>query len=227
MKTINKTKKKAKKNMIYSMSSVLIFGMLLLGGCDSKDDLTKNNTTDKTVVTAEISGNNKTKDVLTPTAAVTESPDPTKDQNGTVTPVPQRKDITYSNTEYGFEFTLPTSWEGYTIMTEDWQGIALTGEKQGEVIETGIKLMIRHPEWTEDNPRQDIPIMVFTLDQWDKVSKEEIAVSAAPLGPTELGRNEGYVFALPPRYNFAFPTGYEEVDQILQGGALKATENFK
>jgi hypothetical protein len=224
-----KTIKKTKKNMICSMSLVFIFGMLLLGGCDRKDDQAKNTTTNQSAVTAETSDNdNETEAVLTPTPAVTKSPDNTEVQEVTATPAPQIEDnITYSNTEYGFDFTLPASWEGYTIQSEDWQGTALEGENQGKVVETGKKLMIRHPEWTEDNPRQDIPILIFTLDQWDRVSKDEIAVSAAPVGPTELGRNTNYVFALPARYNFAFPTGYEEVDQILQGGALKATENFK
>ena len=41
------------------------------------------------------------------------------------------------------------------------------------------------------------------------------------MGPKELGRNSKYVFALPARYNFAFPTGFEEVEDILAGNPLQ------
>jgi hypothetical protein len=58
--------------------------------------------------------------------------------------------------------------------------------------------------WTEDNPMQDIPIMVLTLDQWGEVTAEKISVGAAPIPPSELGRNNKYVFALPARYNSHF-----------------------
>lgn len=58
--------------------------------------------------------------------------------------------------------------------------------------------------------------MIFTLRQWN----ENLIVSAAPIGPSELGRNSRYVFALPPRYNYAFPDGYEEVEQILKDKPL-------
>ena len=40
------------------------------------------------------------------------------------------------------------------------------------------------------------------------------------LEPSELGRNTSYVFALPARYNYAFPTGYNEVEEILQNKPL-------
>jgi hypothetical protein len=63
--------------------------------------------------------------------------------------------------------------------------------------------------------------MIFTLTQWDLVEKEEISLGAAPIGPSELGRNEEYVFALPARYNYAFITGFEEVDEIIQDGAFE------
>ena len=42
------------------------------------------------------------------------------------------------------------------------------------------------------------------------------------MNPIELGRNSDYVFALPARYNYAFPEGYEEVDDIIESGAFEA-----
>jgi hypothetical protein len=77
--------------------------------------------------------------------------------------------IAYSNTEYGFDFTLPASWEGYSVLTEDWQGKAISGDHTGEVVESGKEIILRHPSWTKADPYQDIPIMVFSLDQWDQV----------------------------------------------------------
>jgi hypothetical protein len=57
--------------------------------------------------------------------------------------------------------------------------------------------------------------MIFTPSQWDLIQKEKMAVSAAPIGPSELGHNTRYTFALPARYNFAYPTGWEEVEKIV------------
>jgi hypothetical protein len=57
--------------------------------------------------------------------------------------------------------------------------------------------------------------MVFTRLQWDSLQDEAFHIGAAPIGPSELGRNGRYVFALPARYNYAYPVGFEEVDQIL------------
>ena len=112
-------------------------------------------------------------------------------------------------------------------MTDTWEGYSLVKPTEGQITEKGPIISIRHPLWTKKNPRQDIPIMVFTIKQWDSIQNEEFHIGAAPIGPSELGRNSRYVFALPARYNFAYLTGYEEVDQILNGKPLKANENFE
>jgi len=58
--------------------------------------------------------------------------------------------------------------------------------------------------------------MVFTLAQWNSLQKDVFHIGAAPIGPSELGRNNSYVLALPARYNFAFPEGYKDVETILE-----------
>jgi len=122
---------------------------------------------------------------------------------------PQTKGgLVYTNKTYGFRFALPDSWKGYSIIVKSWA--------------KGPLILIRHPLWTEANPRQDIPIMVLTLAQWELVQEGKLSVSAAPIGPDELARNSKYVFALPPRYNFAFLPGYEEVGEILKHDPLQA-----
>ena len=133
--------------------------------------------------------------------------------------------IVHQNTEYGFEFSLPASWKGYKIVESKWEGMVNDGS--GKIIETGPIISIRHPLWTSQNPRQDIPIMIFTTSQWESLQQDQFHIGAAPIGPSELGRNFKYVFALPARYNFSFPTGYEEVETILSNKPLKPTENFE
>lgn len=125
--------------------------------------------------------------------------------------------VMYDNNEYGFTFTLPKSWEGYQIVQDSWEGLSA----EGKIIENGKIILIRHPLWTKDKPRQDIPIMIFTQEQWFSLEKDEFHIGAAPIGPTKLGENNQYVFALPARYNFAFLEGYEEVETILQNNPIQ------
>lgn len=132
--------------------------------------------------------------------------------------------IIYENTEYGFKFTLPMSWKGYSIVSGKWEGFALVGQKSGKIVEIGKIIYIRHPQWTAKILRQDIPIMIFTLTQWNSLQKEEFSVGAAPIPPSEIGRNSRYVFALPARYNYAFPKGYQEVEDILKSNPLQSIE---
>ncbi|MBY0122119.1 hypothetical protein [Bacillus sp. S/N-304-OC-R1] len=124
--------------------------------------------------------------------------------------------IVYVNDKYGFHFKLPVSWKDYSVVEDEW-----VGEANGKVIEKGPMLLIRHPEWTSEHPRQDIPIMIFTIDQWESIKAEKFHIGAAPIGPKELARNEKYVFALPARYNFAFLPGYEEVEEIVESNPIE------
>jgi hypothetical protein len=132
--------------------------------------------------------------------------------------------VQYDNKDYKFTFDLPEGWKGYTVITSTWEGYSLTETSdKGQVIsETGPLISIRHPLWDQDNPRQDIPVMVFTLKQWNDIQSDKFHIGAAPINPSELARNSKYVFALPARYNYAYPIGYEEVDRLVQSGALKA-----
>jgi hypothetical protein len=64
--------------------------------------------------------------------------------------------------------------------------------------------------------------MVFTKAQWQLIEEHRLIVSAAGIGPGEIGRNKKYVFALPPRYNYALIDGWEEVYEIIQNHPLHA-----
>ena len=136
-------------------------------------------------------------------------------------PTPELSNIEYRNTAYGFSITLPISWEGYSVSTDKWTGFAIDNQLGDVAFTDGPLISIHNPQWTGPNTYQDIPIMIFTLEQWNLLQQEKFHIGAAPMGPSELGRNSGYVFALPARYNYAFPPGYEEVDQIIQSKPLK------
>lgn len=135
--------------------------------------------------------------------------------------VPMLDKVQYTNNDHGFEFALPPSWQGYSIVNEKWEGDAAGENGQVKVAE-GPEILIRHPQWTQQNPRQDIPIMVFTIAQWNDMRQDKFHIGAAPINPSELGSNVKYVFALPARYNYAFPTGWEEVQKIFEGKPLRA-----
>ncbi len=127
--------------------------------------------------------------------------------------------VQYRNTQYGFSISLPESWRGYTIVTQqdDIWDIA-----SGTIIGHFPRILVRHPLWTAQHPRQDIPIDIFTFAQWDKIVHEQYSVSAAPFPPLELVRNATYVFAVPARYNYAYQDGWQEVQSILDAQSVRA-----
>jgi hypothetical protein len=134
---------------------------------------------------------------------------------GTVNP--DNSSITYKSTDYGFTFSLPTSWQGYSIIKDTWTGSPLTKKDK----ESGPKLLVRNPRWTESIHYEDIPILIFTIPQWNAYLIEDFSISAAPIKATELARNDIYVFALPPRWDYDYSEGYQEAQTIISGNPLK------
>ncbi len=147
-----------------------------------------------------------------------EAPPASRQTDRTTGKTPSKQTIEYRNARYGFSFTLPRSWKGFSILQQTWQG----NNGSSIVLERGPEITIRNPRWTADNPWQDIPIMVFTRVQWKAVADEKISVSAAPVPPSPLGHNRKYVFALPARFNYGDAAGQQEVQQILSQHALHA-----
>jgi hypothetical protein len=118
--------------------------------------------------------------------------------------------LLYRNARFGFCLALPENWAGFKVLTDRWSGDSANGE-------SGPKFVIRNPRWTDENPYEDIPILVFTPAQWRAVDSGEFNISAAPFGPSELGRNRKYVFGLPPRFAmYDDAIGADEVLQLLK-----------
>ncbi len=132
-------------------------------------------------------------------------------EGSTETPVKADSSVIYTNPEFGFDFYLPKDWKGYSIIKNNWTGYPLN--KPGD--QNGPKIVIRNPAWTPGAPYEDLPILVFTIDQWNSYIAEDFSVSAAPIPASELARNNKYVFALPPRWNFDYSLGYEQAEQII------------
>ncbi|MHB1316946.1 MAG: hypothetical protein ACYCZW_03810 [Minisyncoccota bacterium] len=113
-------------------------------------------------------------------------------------------DVVYKNTEYGFTLELPKDWKDYTLVPS--------------TVQFGEAITLRHPLWTEENKYMDIPIVIYPIEQWQTWEKNNFEgyPTAAPIGPTERGRNNKYVFATAPRYNYSFGLGFETVEEIIK-----------
>ena len=130
--------------------------------------------------------------------------------------------VVYKNTDYGFNFSLPANWEGYSIINDTWKGNPLTKE----IAPSGPKLIIRNPKWTESSHYEDLPILIFTIPQWNAYLAESFSIGAAPIQASELARNNTYVFALPARWDFDYSLDYKEAQDIIAGKPLQ-TFNLK
>lgn len=125
----------------------------------------------------------------------------------------QHNHIVYNNTEYHFKFYLPSSWKGYTIINSSWAASKAI---------TGPIIYIRNPAWTQSNPYEDLPIMIFTTDQWNSLKNGNFNVSGASMDPKKLGSNQNYVFATPPRWFFDMKTEANSAIQFMNSDPLCA-----
>jgi bla regulator protein blaR1 len=125
--------------------------------------------------------------------------------------------LIYENTQFGFCFRLPASWRRYTVLIGQWGGMVMSTSQMIQ----GPSITIRNSKWTRENPYQDIPILIFKPEVWRKVEDAKITVGAAPFPPSELGRNNRYVFALPARLTSGSANGYQEVSNLTREKPLE------
>lgn len=95
---------------------------------------------------------------------------------------------------YGFSLMLPESWAGCSIVHTRWR----TGDDPPSA--EGPEIVIRHPKWTADKPTQDIPIWVFTHQQWQDDVQDHLIAGGYVL---EMGRTDKYVCGVSNRFNWA------------------------
>ena len=84
------------------------------------------------------------------------------------------------------------------------------------------RIILPFSEFNQIRSWSDVAQLSFTLEEWNSYKNGNFAVSAAPIDATELARNNFYVFALPPRWDFDYSEGYVEAENILKTSPLKA-----
>lgn len=113
--------------------------------------------------------------------------------------------LRYDNAQFGFTFFLPAGWRGYSVLIQQLDDEAYSAAEDKQII-VGYTPMItlRHPQWQASAPYQDIPILVFTRDQWDALHHGKLWPSFFAGGMiNELWHNQRFVFAMSSRYNAA------------------------
>jgi hypothetical protein len=125
--------------------------------------------------------------------------------------------VIYHNAKYDFTFFLPASWQGYSVLIQQWDGENyLSTEDKDVIVGHGAIIILRYPQWKANKPYQDIEILFFTRSQWDALKHGKLWPSLYAGGVMdELWHNHKYVFAMSSRYNWGELKGSEEVAGIV------------
>jgi hypothetical protein len=125
--------------------------------------------------------------------------------------------LRYRNPQYDFTFSLPASWQGYSVLVQQWEGMSyLPAKDTTAVIARGPIIVLRHPQWQADDPWQDIPIMVYTRSQWEAEAQGKFFPYAGGV-MDEMWHNRKYVFAIYSRYNALDSVkGWQEAADIIE-----------
>src|SRR5438105_7230484 len=100
--------------------------------------------------------------------------------------------VLYHNTQYDFTFSLPTNWQGYSVLFQIWEGHAIP--------EHGPMIVLRHPQWRANDLYQDIPILIFTRSQWEANRGAGFCIGTGGF-EQEIGHNRNHAFAISSRFN--------------------------
>jgi hypothetical protein len=124
--------------------------------------------------------------------------------------------IRYHNSQYDFTFYLPASWQRHSILTQQWEGETYLPEKDKDVVlARGPIIVLRNPQWKTNNLYQDIPIYIFTRQQWEDIHLGKYDAEGAGGIIYELWHNDKYVFGMHSRYNWHELSGFKEVADIV------------
>jgi len=125
--------------------------------------------------------------------------------------------IRYHNAQYDLAFYLPTDWKNYSVLTQQWNGEKYAPDKDAVVtMAHGPIIVLRNPQWKTNNLYQDIPIYIFTRQQWDDINLGKYYAQGAGGVIYELWHNDKYVFCIHSRYNANDSlNGWKEVQDIV------------
>jgi hypothetical protein len=125
--------------------------------------------------------------------------------------------IRYHNSQYDLTLYLPTDWKGYSVLTDEWEGETYLPEKDKDVVlARGPIIELRNPQWKTNDLYQDIPIFIFTRQQWDDIHLGKYDAVGAGGIIYELWHNGKYVFGIHSRYNSDDSVkGWKEAQDIV------------
>jgi len=134
-------------------------------------------------------------------------------------PPPSGLPLRYHKAQYGLTFFLPASWRGYSVLVQQLDDERYSPAEDRQIIVGHTPMItLRHPQWQDSAPYQDIPILVFTRAQWDDLNHGELWPSLFAGGTmVELWHSQRFVFAMSSRYNAADEvSGWKEVTEIVE-----------
>jgi hypothetical protein len=125
--------------------------------------------------------------------------------------------IRYHNAQYDLTVFLPASWKGYSVRTQQWAGETYSPEKDTKVVlARGPLIVLRNPLWKMHDSYQDMPIYIFTRQQWNDIHDGKYSAVGAGGVIYELWHNDQYVFGMHSRYNSDDSVnGWKDVQQIV------------
>lgn len=138
---------------------------------------------------------------------------------GCKTPQASDESVIYRNVEYGFTFSLPSDWRGYSVSIQQLEDERYSPAEDKQMIVGHTPMItLRHPQWRANTPYQDIPILVFARSQWDLLHQGKLWPSFFAGGTMdELWHNQKFVFAMSSRYNTDDElNGWNEAKNIIQ-----------
>ena len=124
--------------------------------------------------------------------------------------------LRYHNSQYDLTFFLPASWKGYSVLIQQWDAELRSTDYQKVIgSERGPIVLLRHPQWKTNDSYQDIPIIVFTQQQWEGEHQGKFFPYAGGI-IYEMWHNRKYVFGEYSRYNaYDEVKGWKEADDII------------
>lgn len=119
----------------------------------------------------------------------------------------------YVNAEYGFVLNLTPDWEGCKTEVIHDTGDKALNELAKAIDPEWFVLRIRHPEWSEDNPYQDIIFTCVSLEKWDSGDGLEKAVGEDyELLPRRISTDSWMLMFT----NNTLDSSLEEYDTVMQ-----------
>lgn len=122
--------------------------------------------------------------------------------------------IEYKNEEYGFAIELPKDWDGYRVIEEQQNKESEKHEIFQRLDEDYVIVRIRHPNWTQETPYQDIVLTMFHSRQW-RENMKSFADNEIDKIPEVKLYSRYYIVLNPDDYDESYRE-YQTVQEMLE-----------